>query len=86
LDEAVLPLLLAATEELSDHDAAELHADFLRSREEAIIQEIRRVCGITQVQTSEAEETAPDDDAEDVRAGNGAWEEAEVEALEMDFA
>ena len=86
VDEAIRPVLLEASEDLSDPDVADLYDRFLKSREEAIIGEIRRVCGITKVHEDTAQETPPDEEAEDIKSGNGSWEEVEVEELEMDLA
>jgi hypothetical protein len=85
LDGATLPILLVAIEDLSNEDAADIYARFIQSREEAIIREIRRACGIAQVQAGNEEDGLADDVAEDVNAGNGTSEE-DFEILELDFA
>ena len=82
IDETTLPLLLTAREELSDGELADLYARWLRAREAAIIEEIRRVCGVETNEPSEADDLPPDEVAEDVDAGNGASADEE-EALEI---
>jgi hypothetical protein len=75
IDSTTLPLLLAAVDTLSDSDLANLHGRWLQAREAAMIQEIRRVCGITQLATLGDEDAIPDDVAEDLSAGDGSTEE-----------
>lgn len=72
VDETTLPLLQAAKEELSNVELADLYSQWLQAREAAIIEQIRRVCGIESREPSEADDLAPDEVAEDVEAGNGA--------------
>src|SRR3954469_10498695 len=47
LEEVALQPMQQATEELSDEELASLYERFLMAREAAIINEIRRACGIT---------------------------------------
>ncbi len=86
IDETALQLLLAAVEPLTNDEAADLYARFVQAREAAIIQEIRRVCGIVQAAGAVADDEIPDDVAEDVKAGDSASEEDEIEDLEMELA
>jgi hypothetical protein len=46
LEPAILALADEATEELPNEKLAELYDRFVRAREQAIVAEIRRVCGI----------------------------------------
>jgi hypothetical protein len=46
IDPAILELMKDAAEALPDEEAAELYHRFVRAREQGIIAEIRRVCGI----------------------------------------
>jgi len=73
-----IALMEDATESLSSESGAKLYEQFLRVREEEIIREIRRVCGITEAAPPQAvglvpEELAadlaeaPDDSAEEVQ-------------------
>jgi hypothetical protein len=87
VDEATLPLLLGAVEDLPNDEAADLYGRFLRAREAAMIEEIRRACGITLVTDDVIEDASPDELAEDVSAGNGMAEDEdeEIEDLEAAF-
>jgi hypothetical protein len=69
IDDTTLPLLLAALEELPDAQAADLYGRFLQAREAAMIEEIRRACGISAILVSVAEDAEPDDVAADIKAG-----------------
>ena len=85
IDDMTLPLLLAALEELPDAEAADLYGDFLQAREGAMIEEIRRACGISAIRVSVAEDTEPDEVAADIKAGASLSEdtadEPELEAI-----
>jgi hypothetical protein len=87
VDEATLPLLLSAVEDLPNDEASDLYGRFLRAREAAMIEEIRRACGITLVMDDVVEDTSADEVAEDVSAGNGMHEDEdeEIEDLEAAF-
>jgi hypothetical protein len=69
IDDTTLPMLLAALEELPDAESAALYGKFLQAREAAMIEEIRRACGILTSPTTGAEDTEPDDVAADIKAG-----------------
>ena len=86
VDDASLSLIRVATEALTHHEALEIYDHFLRAREAAMIQEIRRACGIGAVAAG-AEETGPDDFAADIQADDAAPEDEarELEA-ETQFA
>ena len=86
IDDASLSLVRVATEALTHQQALEIYDRFLRAREAAMIQEIRRACGIGAVATG-AEETGPDDFAADIQADDATPEDeaGELEA-ETQFA
>jgi len=69
LGEDITPLLADATEDLPNDAAAQLYERFLQARQAALIDEIRRACGITAVTSDAADHDEPDEDAADVRAG-----------------
>jgi hypothetical protein len=83
IDNATLPMLLAALEELPDAESAALYGRFLQAREAAMIEEIRRACGISTSPTTGAEDTEPDDVAADIKAGTPLAEDTSDE-LELD--
>jgi hypothetical protein len=85
IDEATLPFLLGAAEELPDADAAELYEQFIKAREDAMIREIRRACGIASVRTVTSEDATPDDPAADVRVSDSSLED-EITDYELDIA
>ena len=64
-----------ATETLTDEEVAELYDRFVRAREQAIIAEIRQVCGIEVVDRPTPTEDEPVDelapDLFDQEAGSG---------------
>jgi hypothetical protein len=77
-------LLQGATEEVPDEKLAELYARFIQAREAAIINEIRRACGITATSEAVEEDHVPDEVAADVQEGTAPTDEAaeELELLE----
>jgi hypothetical protein len=83
IDNATLPLLLAALEELPNAEAADLYGRFLQAREAAMIEEIRRACGISADLASLTEEVEPDDVAADIKAGTSPSDD-EIEELELE--
>jgi hypothetical protein len=85
IDEATLPFLLDAVEDLPDADAAELYEQFIKAREDAMIREIRRACGIASVRTVTSEDAIPDDVAADVRVSDSSLED-EIADYELDIA
>ncbi len=68
LDGNSVALMADAAEDLSDEDAAKLYDCFLQERQAALIDEIRRACGITGLSADPVDEAAPDDLAADVKA------------------
>jgi hypothetical protein len=85
IDDATLPFLLGAVEDLPDTDAADLYQQFINAREDAMIREIRRVCGIASVRTLTSEDSTPDELAEDVRSNVSSLED-EIADYELDLA
>jgi hypothetical protein len=67
LDEAATELLAEAAEALPDGEAAQLYERFLQARQAALIEEIRRACGIT-ASAEPAEHQEPDELAADLKA------------------
>jgi hypothetical protein len=68
VDEATLPLLQAAAEELPKHEAAALYERFVGAREAAMINEIRCVCGIVAIPAGVRTEEEADEVAADIQA------------------
>jgi hypothetical protein len=83
IDDTTLPMLLAALEELPDAESAALYGRFLQAREAAMIEEIRRACGISTSPATGPEDTEPDDVAADIKAGASLAEDTANE-LELD--
>lgn len=85
IDDTTLPLLVGALEELPNAEAADLYGRFLQAREAAMIEAIRRACGISAIPASVAEDVEPDDVAADIKAGlspsGDEAEEVELEAV-----
>jgi hypothetical protein len=88
IDEAALGVLLGAEESLSAADASARYLEFVRLREEAIIDEIRRVCGIEVGATSmgEGEEDEEDEEAEDLLSNVDLAEDEEIDDADFDVA
>ncbi len=85
IDGATLPSLLGAVEDLPDADAADLYEQFIKAREDAMIRQIRRVCGIVSVRTVTTEDATPDELAEDVKTNVSSLED-EIADYELDIA
>jgi hypothetical protein len=86
IDTTTTPILNAAVEELPDDELADLYERFLQAREAAMIEEIRRACGIAAARPDAAEELQDDDDgAADIRDGTAPMLEAAGD-LEFDVA
>lgn len=81
IDDATLPLLKSAEEALTAADAADVYARFLDAREEAMISEIRRVCGIPAAPGVVLQELVADEVAADIEADTTPAEELELEAV-----
>jgi len=75
----------SALEALPNDEAASVYQNFLRAREAAIIEEIRRACGIALVPVGVTEEMEPDEVAADVKSGTEPAED-ELDSLELEFA
>ena len=69
------------SEGLADEQVEEQHQRFVQGRQAAIIEEIRRVCGITPAPLGAEEETEEDEVAADVKEGTEPSDEA-LETLE----
>ena len=82
LDDPITALLRDATESLSPAEASDLYERFIDARETAIIDEIRRACGITRL-AAVPEEAEPDEVAADVKAGVGPTDDDEEIELEV---
>lgn len=82
IDERTLTVLLGAKESLDEAAANRAYNEFLDVREDAIIGEIRQVCGITPVaRKGEADGTSDDEVAADLLAGSDSSDEE----LDEDF-
>jgi hypothetical protein len=72
-----------AGETTGNEEVADLYARFLQAREAAMIDEIRRACGITPVEAKGPVET--DEVAADIQAGGTLFDELDDESeLERD--
>ena len=83
INDATLPILQAAGEDLSDEEVADLYSRFVQARQAAMIEEIRAACGITEAPAGAAEEEEPDEAAADVKAGTAPMDEA-LDELELE--
>lgn len=87
IDDATCAIALTAFEDLTNDEAAGVYGRFLQAREAEIIQEIRRACGVAEDQVHLEADAAPDDVAQDIKAGNGAADDEElVDNLEIEVA
>ena len=75
IDEGTLPILQGAREDLPDHEVADLYSQFVQARQAAMIEEIRRACGITAAPPGAKEEDEPDEAAADIREGTAPADE-----------
>jgi hypothetical protein len=73
LDPTSAGLLRDAVEDLTTEQAADLYERFLQARQAAMIEEIRRACGIAVGPAATAEDVEPDDVAADVEEGAAPW-------------
>lgn len=83
IDDITLPILQEAREDLSDDDVADLYTRYVQARQQAMIEEIRSACGITEAPAEEDEEDEPDEAAADVKAGTAPVDEA-MDELEFE--
>jgi hypothetical protein len=90
IDEATLAVLLDSGESLSAAEASAKYTEFVRLREDAIISEIRRVCGIEVSATSDSEGEEADEEeeeeAEDLLSGLDNGEDTDEEFEHLEFA
>ena len=83
IDATMRGLMEQAGETTGNEDVADLYGRFLQAREAAMIDEIRRACGITPVKAEEPVET--DEVAADIAAGGTLFDELDDEMeLEQD--
>lgn len=82
IDERSLASMSEATEDLSEEALLETYERFTRAREDSIIAEIRRVCGIKEPPAGAVDEVGEDEPAEDILAGGSL----DDEWLELDVA
>ncbi len=82
IDEVTLPLVSSAREDTANDDVADIYNRFLQAREAAMIEEVRRACGITAL-SGAADDSEPDEVAGDIKAG-GSLSEAEADELELE--
>lgn len=85
MSESTIPLLLGALEDLANQEAADLYSRFLDAREAAMIMEIRRVCGVSELPPVAADEDQADEVAADIKAGGGPSDD-DIDGLEGDPA
>jgi len=85
INESMLPLLSNALEELSGAEVTEIYDRFIDAREAAMIEEIRRVCGVSALPPVGSGEAQADEVAADIKAGTGPSDD-EIEELEVDLA
>jgi len=72
LDATSVGLLRQATEDLTNEHAAQLYEQFLQARQAAMIDEIRRACGIAPAVETPGD-VEPDEVAADVEEGAAPW-------------
>ncbi|MCU1530375.1 MAG: hypothetical protein JWP75_4138 [Frondihabitans sp.] len=81
-DDGTRPFLDAATETLTNVEVADLYSRFVAAREAAMIEEIRRACGIAPAPPGAAPEDEPDEPAADVKDGTAPPDETDDELVE----
>ncbi len=86
IEDATCDIALAATEDLTNGEAAHVYGLFLQARETEIIKEIRRVCGVAEGQPSSESATAQDLVAEDVTADSDLADDELVDDLVFEQA
>jgi hypothetical protein len=75
VDDITLALLGEASESLGKSEALALYERFQQARERAIIEEIRRACGIAEAAIATDADVEPDEVAEDIAMGTTKPEE-----------
>ncbi len=86
IDGSTAPILEAAVEELPDEQVAELYQRFVQGRQAGIIEEIRRVCGITPAPSGAVGEHEEDEAAADIEDGTEPSVDEVIEELELETA
>jgi hypothetical protein len=79
IDEDTAAIMETALEDLADEQVEDLYQRFVQGRQAAIIEEIRRVCGITLAPLGAEEETEEDEVAADVKEGTEPSDEPDEE-------
>jgi len=83
IDDSTLSILQNAVEDVSDDAVADIYDRFVQARQAAMIEEIRRACGIAApsgpIQEDEPDEAAADIQAETAPADDEALDELELE-------
>jgi hypothetical protein len=83
VDDSTLPILQEAREDLSDDELAALYKRFLQARQAAMVNEIRRACGVDLVADRKVEREDPDEPAADVQADTALPDEP-IDDLELE--
>ncbi len=83
IDASTLAILRAAPEELSDDEIVDLYGGFVNARQAAIIEDIRRACGIAPTPVDATEVDEPDEPAADIKDGTAPVED-EIDDLELE--
>lgn len=83
IDERTLRIIEAAGDDTSNEDLADLYQRFVEARQAAMIDEIRRACGIAALPGAAGDRVAdePDEAAADIIAGDVPFDEEEEEEL-----
>jgi hypothetical protein len=68
IDSTALTLMQSTTDQLSNDEATACYDRFVQAREATMVEEIRRVCGVTAMAAPEAEDADADDVAADIEA------------------
>lgn len=85
VEESARGFLAKSPETLSNAETSEIYGRFLDAREATMIEEIRRVCGVSVLPTAAPEEMVADEVAADIQAGSGPEEDA-MDDSEAEFA
>jgi hypothetical protein len=82
IDENTVPILEAAREDLPDGQIEDLYQRFIQGRQAAIIEEIRRVCGITPAVINAEEDGEEDEAAADINEDRTPLADEPIDELE----
>jgi len=76
IDESTLPAMEAASEELTNDELEAVYAAFSAARQAAMIQEIRRACGVAAAPIDTSDQgDEPDEVASDISSGNAPFDD-----------